>query len=399
MNLAQPLMQKPLVLHLRKDLVRNIKRGHPWVYDDALASRPDSPAGRWTLLKDRKGKEVAWGFYDPKGQLAFRACVLNKKELRGDWLTQRLEAAKKRRAHLIHNPQTNGFRLINGEGDGLPGLVIDIYGDTAVMQVDGDAPDGFWPKLPVAQWVAQQLQLPNVYFKRRRKEQAPGEVLVGLQPDHEPIIQENGAFYSVDVINGQKTGFFLDQRDNRLKVRGLSHGKTVLNVFGYTGGFSINAGLGGATQVTTVDLAPGAIEFAERNWTLNNLPEGTHEGVVADAFDFFDAAKEQNQRWDLTIVDPPSFAPSQETVARAVESYTRLFSDAIQVTQPGGLFCAASCSSHIPHALFMDICTQAFSNARSRGQVLEVRGQSEDHPYPLACPEMRYLKFAVFAVA
>ena len=278
-------------------------------------------------------------------------------------------------------------------------MVVDVYGDTAVLQVDGEAPDGFWPKTDIAKWVADHLQVSNVYFKRRRKEQGQGEALVGIAPDHEPVIQENGAFFSVDVINGQKTGFFLDQRDNRLKVRGLARGKSVLNVFGYTGGFSVNAGLGGASHVTTVDLSPGAVAFSERNWVLNELPAEQHEGVVADAFKFFDRAMERGQKWDLTIVDPPSFAPSQETVPRAVESYTRLFANAIQVTQPNGLFCAASCSSHIPHSLFMEVCVQAFSNARKRGQVLDFRGQSEDHPYPLACPELRYLKFAVFKVA
>jgi 23S rRNA (cytosine1962-C5)-methyltransferase len=398
MDFAPSSIKKPITLYLQKDLVRAIKRGHPWVYNNALVEHPDAPVGTWALLKDRKGKEVAWGFYDPQGQLSFRACIIHKKEMSTDWGTARLQTAKLARKHLIENPQTTAFRLVNGEGDGLPGLVIDIYGETAILQVDGAAPERFWNKEAVAQWLGSELPIQHVFYKPRRKEEISGVPLLGDIPPSPLHIKENGALYAVDVVAGQKTGFFLDQRDNRLRIRHVAKGKRVLNMFGYTGGFSINAGLGGATQVTTVDLSRPAIEMAQDNWAHNKLPPEHHHGVVADAFDFFDDHSGQHGKFDISIVDPPSFAPSQETVKRAVDSYTRLYTSAIQRTQPGGIFCPSSCSSHIPHALFLEICTQAFSNARSRGFTLGIYGQAEDHPYPLACPEMRYLKFAMFRV-
>ena len=325
--------------------------------------------------------------------------MLHKKEMSIDWGTQRLESAKRARSHLLDDPQTTAFRLVNGEGDGLPGLVVDIYNDVAVIQVDGAAPEKFWHKEAIAKWLVKELPVSCVFYKPRRKEDRKGKALIGEIPNQSVTILENGASYEVDVVSGQKTGFFLDQRDNRSRIRYLAKGKRVLNMFGYTGGFSINAGLGGATQVTTVDLSPHAIETAQSNWALNKLPDAAHRGVVCDAFDFFDDDSGEFGKWDISIVDPPSFAPSQDTVARAVDSYTRLYTAAIQKTQPGGLFCPSSCSSHIPHTLFLDICTQAFSNARARGSTLGVYGQSEDHPYPLACPEMRYLKFAIFRVS
>jgi 23S rRNA (cytosine1962-C5)-methyltransferase len=396
MHLAPESQQKPLVLKLKKDLVRSIKRGHPWIYDDALETRPSAPPGCWAALKDKNNKIVAYGLYNSSSQLAFRVCILDKKDLHKDWVKARLINAKKQRGHIIDDPSTTAFRLVNGEGDGLPGLILDIYGDTAVMQVDGEAPANFWNQEGIAHWVAHNLNLQNVYLKPRRKEKSKGKALYGEIPEHEFVIQEKDAFYAVDVINGQKTGFFLDQRQNRLRIRNLAKNKTVLNVFGYTGGFSINAGLGGAAHVTTVDQSSGAIEASRRNWSLNNLNPSKHEGMVADAFNFFEQAHDNEKKWDITIVDPPSFASSKDTVKRAIDSYTRLFTAALELTQPGGLFCPASCSSHIPHTLFLEICTQAFSKTRCRGQVLGVHGQSEDHPYPLACPEMRYLKFAVF---
>ena len=398
MHLAPESQQKPLVLKLKKDLLRSIKRGHPWIYDDALETRPSAPPGCWAALKDKNNKNVAYGFYNSTSQLAFRVCILDKKDLHIDWVEARLINAKKQRGHLIDDPSTTAFRLVNGEGDGLPGLILDIYGDTAVMQVDGEAPASFWNQEGIAHWVAHNLNIQHVYLKPRRKEQIKGRALYGEIPEEEFVIQENGALYAIDVINGQKTGFFLDQRENRLRIRSLVKNKNVLNVFGYTGGFSINAGLGGASHVTTVDLSPQAIEASHRNWALNDLSQDKHEGIVADAFDFFEQARAADKKWDVTIVDPPSFAPSKETVKRAIDSYTRLFTAALRITLPGGLFCPASCSSHIPHTLFLEICTQAFSNARHRGQVLGIHGQTEDHPYPLACPEMRYLKFAVFKV-
>jgi 23S rRNA (cytosine1962-C5)-methyltransferase len=177
----------------------------------------------------------------------------------------------------------------------------------------------------------------------------------------------------------------------------LSQGKTLLNLFGYTGGFSIFAGRGGATQVTTVDIAPKAIAAAQTNWELNQLPP-IHAGVVADAFAWLKTAAQEKRKYAIVITDPPSFAPNEKSVAQAREAYIDVFSDSLKLVAPGGLFAASSCSGHISFEAFLEIVRESLSKARRKGQVVVVRGQPEDHTWPLALEEMRYLKFVLVSV-
>src|SRR5690606_28982081 len=168
--------------------------------------------------------------------------------------------------------------------------------------------------------------------------------------------------------------------------------------FGYTGGFSVYAGLGGATKVTTVDIAPNAIEASHLNWKINHLDEKNHEALCEDAFLFVQKAQEQKKTWDIVITDPPSFAPNQKAVASAREAYTKVFADSIRLVNDRGYFVASSCSGHIEFELFLEIIQNALSKARRRGKVLLIKGQPEDHPFPYALPEMRYLKFVYLQV-
>jgi 23S rRNA (cytosine1962-C5)-methyltransferase len=204
--------------------------------------------------------------------------------------------------------------------------------------------------------------------------------------------------FTVDVARGQKTGFFLDQRDNRQKMRALAGGRRVLNVFGYTGGFSVCTGLGGAGHVTTVDMAAPALEAARQHWQLNGLPPAAHETVSADAFQFLAEAAQQRKNWDLVIVDPPSFAASKAAVPQALAAYQKLIAGAAAVTAPGAFLAAASCSSHVGFEAFLSACQEGFSVARRGATVLHIGGQPADHPPPLALPEFRYLKFVLLRV-
>jgi 23S rRNA (cytosine1962-C5)-methyltransferase len=397
--LVQPHPGPPLQLRLARDLTRSIKRGHPWIYAEALRQLPPAPPGTPALLLDnKKGREIARGFYDPHSPLAFRVCTTAPGEkLNERWAQKSFERALALR-RMLFDQDTTGFRLFNGEGDGLPGLVCDIYGDGAVLQLDGAGPSGFWHALGIAQWLAQALPVNWVYERSRVEGNTVERPLLGETPSTPLHFLENGVSFAVDVVWGQKTGFFLDQRDNRQKIREVAAGRRVLNIFGYTGGFSIYAGLGGARHVTTVDLAAPALAAAQANWALNDLPPPLHEVVAADAFEFLAQAAEQGTFWDLVIVDPPSFAASQAAVPKAIAAYQKLIGAAAGVTAPGGLLAAASCSSHVGLEAFLSACEEGVSLARRKATVLYLGGQPADHPTPLALPEFRYLKFVLMRV-
>ncbi len=401
MPLVQPPHRgQPLQLRLARDLTRSIKRGHPWVFAEALRQLPPAVPGAQALLLDnKKGREIAWGFYDPRSPLAFRVCTTTPGEsLNDSWAQKSFERSLALRRTLF-DERTTGFRLFNGEGDGLPGLVCDVYGDTALLQLDGAGPSGFWDTMGIARWVVEALSLRCVFERSRAEDKGRGRPLIGETPSTPIVFLENGVRFTVDVVRGQKTGFFLDQRDNRQKIKGLAAGRRVLNVFGYTGGFSVYAGLGGARHVTTVDLAGPALEAARVNWELNQLPPTVHERVTADAFEFLAEVAQQRQSWDLVIVDPPAFASSKAAAPKAIAAYQKLISAAAAVTAPDGLLAVASCSSHVGLEAFLKACEEGISLARRRATVLYLGGQPADHPTPLVLPEFRYLKFVLMQVA
>ena len=399
MNLLAPPSKSPLRLRLARDLVRALKRGHPWVFAEALRQRPSAPPGTVAILLDnKKGREVAQGFYDPRSPLAFRACTVESDEQVDEaWAERRLERATALRQGLFDHT-TTAYRLFNGEGDGLPGLICDIYADTAVIQLDGAGPSGFWHPPGIAEWVAAKLTLKQVYLRPQSRQRGQGQALIGETPTGPVAFVENGLHFSADVIEGQKTGFFLDQRDNRALIRRWSEGQRVLNLFGYTGGFSIYAGLGGANQVTTVDLAGPALALAEHYWQLNGLDPTSHETIKVDAFKFLEKAAKKHQRWGVVIVDPPAFAASKAALPQALAAYQSLIAGGAAVTEAEGLLAAASCSSHVGLETFLHACESGVSKARRRATVLSIHGQPADHPTPLAFPEFRYLKFVLMRI-
>ena len=392
MPLIQNQSADSVRLTLSRDLTRSLRRGHPWVFSDALKHTPQGSPGAHADLSDRRGKPVARGFYDPTSPLAFRSCTVTRKGYLNDaWAASQLEIAVALREALIDPSHTTGYRLVNGEGDGLPGLVIDVYGDSAVLKLDGPGPEGFWDAQGIGAWISERLGLSRVYQRDRTRTGPQGRPLVGEAPDAPVEFLEHGLRFSADLVRGQKTGFFLDQRENRQLIRAMAAGRRTLNVFGYTGGFSVYAAAGGAPEVTTVDIAKPAIAAAEANMALNGLSD-CHEGVAEDAFAFLGAASEAKRTWDLVVLDPPSFAPNRQSADRAGSAYERLVTAGARVTAPGGLLAAASCSSHVGLDAFTRHVENGIGGARRRATVLGIHQQPADHPTPLPFHDFRYLK-------
>jgi len=208
-------------------------------------------------------------------------------------------------------------------------------------------------------------------------------------------VSENGVLFKVDIVHGQKTGFFLDQRDNRQYVKNTSRGKTVLNLFSYTGGFSIYAGVGGAAKVASLDIAEGAIRLSEENWALNGLDPKKHISLCVDVFKYLTG---ESEMWDHIIVDPPSMSHSEDQKQRAIAKYIELFATAAKKVKKQGQLSLSSCSSHVSFEDFFEITNEALSQARRKGQILRVSGQGPDHPFPHISHEQRYLKYIHLAL-
>lgn len=385
-------------VRLHKPLRERIRAGHPWIYDRALAALPPGvAAGDVIAIADDQG-EIALAIADPGSPIRARILAPPGTALDAGWTRGRAEAAAARRARDPLLAGCTGRRLVHGEADACPGLVVDLYDTTAVVVFDGPAAAAFWrPRLSdvLAGLEHGGAIIAHAWLRgdRRRGASSPGEAVRG-EPPGELVIAEDDARFAVDVRAGQKTGFFLDQRDNRRTIRRHAAGQRVLNLFAYTGGFSIHAALGGASRVTSVDIAAPAIAGLDRNLALTGLPAEAHERVAGDTFEFLARAARQGRRWDLVIADPPSFAPSERTRPAALAAYRRLAAAAVAVTEPTGRFALASCSSHVTESDLLDQVADLAPH-----HVLRLRaaaGAASDHPVLPAFPEGRYLKFLLF---
>lgn len=379
---------------LTRNLRRDILRGHPWIYRQALKvsvqgsqqTMLEASHGQLAKLLDQKGKFLAWGILDPSSVIGFRVLSLHEKPPNSAEWKKRLDECWQLRASVRGQGETTGYRLINGEGDGFAGVVCDIYDSTAVIQFDGQGCSEFWDQEMIVEWLVFR-GVKSVVDKSRM--QSSAKTLFGPEiSDYQ--IKENNLTFSGSILHGQKTGFFFDQRDNRQYVRQLCQELSVLNVFSYNGGFSVYAGMGGASSVTSVDLSAAAIDSAHQNWLGNGLEEQKHNGIAADAFDFL---QQEKAAWDIVIVDPPSMASSEKSKERAIVKYVEVFSLAAKRLNLPGHLMLSSCSSHVSFADFFEIIEQTLSNLRRRGRILRVSGQGMDHPFPHVCPELRYLKF------
>lgn len=390
-------------ISLVRDVSKHLKRGHRWIFADCFDQKERHGEGL-AILKSRN-EILGFGLVQPDTQLRFRVlCLAEEPFVRNNnlfhtmtvWSELQWKKAIEIRKYFSSD-LTNSFRLINGEGDGMPGLIIDIYDDTAVIKHDHLAVERFWNHEGIAAKIVQDFpKIKTVYHKRRNDDDVKGVEILGHLKE-EVVFKENGSFFATNIRDAAKTGFFLDQRDNRKLIGQFAHEKSVLNLFSYTAGFSVFAARGGAREVTSVDIAKAATLAAGRNFEVNGL-KTKHEAIAQDAFLFIDERIKDKSKWDLVITDPPSFAPNQKSVETAIEAYIKIFSQSLKLVTVNGMFAASSCSSHITTDKFLEICREAFSKNRKRGTIVYYGGQPFDHPYPMAMEELRYLKFALFRV-
>ncbi len=378
-------MRVPAALRLRKDLGRTLRQGHPWVFREAIENRLDLAPGELVHVVDKRGREVAFGYWDARGPIAVRVVDLDPIADQAGLVRQRLSAALAMRRARLDLETTNAFRWVHGEADRLPGIHVDVYADILSVRYDGEGSRAFYADLPtLLSSCAEDLPVRKVIDRELR-----------TQHSEEVEIREHGVRFIVDVGRGQKGGLFLDQRDNRLAVAKLARGKSMLNLFGYTGGFSIHAACAGAIRTDTVDIARPALTAARRNFGINGLDLARAGFHAADAFDFLQEAISRHEAWDIVVSDPPSFAPSQGSVAAARRTYLRLHCLAAQVVKPGGMLCAASCSSHVPRDLFLALVKSGVHQAGRRFLLAQYSGAGLDHPTLSVFPEGDYLKFAL----
>jgi 23S rRNA (cytosine1962-C5)-methyltransferase len=389
-------------LRLQKDLARHLRAGHPWVFRKAVERAPrDLAAGAVVDVTD-EGRFVARGYYDPRSAITVRILTREPAEaVDAAFWRRRVARALALRRELVHG--TTGLRLVHGESDGLPGVVVDRYDRFAVLKLYSA---GLTPHRPaiVEALRAEVDGLAGVYGRdeipRDDDEDeggAPaGRVLWGAEPPDRIEIDEHGMKVLVDVRRGQKTGHFLDQRENRRMVRDLARGRPeALNLFSYTGGFSVAAALGGARHVVSVDVDQDAIALARENFRANGLDVADHAFAAEDCFDLLARHKREGRRFDLVVCDPPAFAKSQRAVEAAVAGYASLNRAALAVLAPGGLLVTASCSARVSVEQFTDAVKEAAFKARVDLQLVQETRQPPDHPVSLQFREGRYLKCLV----
>lgn len=405
----------PVSLRLRRNLSSLIALGHPWVYRDALHNSRGLPTGTVADLLDEQGQFVARGLYDATSPIAFRVFTRDPAEpLDAALVHRRLARAWALRRQLLPSAQgpCAAYRLCHGEGDLLPGVVVDVYGPVAVLLFDGEQSDEQpAPASVFRQDIVRSLfallkdsGLTAVYERHQRRGGGGGRLLHGELPPPpaggqpgEVLVIEHGVKLLVDVVNGQKTGMFLDQRENRAYLARLVSGKTVWNGFCYTGGFSVHAACAGAAQVTSVDRASPAIATARRNFLENGLDPSRHVFVTADVFSELRRLFDLGARYDVVLVDPPSFAPSERAVPAALLAYRDLHQLALSIVAKQGLLVASSCSSHVHEPEFLATLSSAAAALGRPLRVLSRHSQPLDHPTLPAFPQGQYLKFIVLA--
>ncbi len=367
------------------------------MFDQGVVPGPKLKPGQLVRVTDEKGA-FALAFADPESPIRLRVLdTRTRAEIDEEWMAKRVARAALRRTQDPRLERTDALRLVHGEADGLPGLVVDAYAGHAIALLDGEASEKLW--YPLLETVESSLgkngyPLKSLSARRVGRERK----WLGEPPPQTVTIREGAATMEVDLRRGQKTGLFLDQRENRALVGSRSKGLRVLNLFSYTGGFSLAAALGGAAKTTTVDIAGPAIEAAKRNFTLSGLEPGKHEFAAADVFDFLEEAIAAKREFDLVICDPPSFASSEKALSKGLRAYRRVNEMAMRVAAPNGIYCSASCSSHVTADHLLEVVADAAMEVRRDLVVTDERGAASDHPVRPGFPEGRYLSFFLCAI-
>jgi 23S rRNA (cytosine1962-C5)-methyltransferase len=377
------------ILTLRNGRERAVANRHPWIFTGAIARETGPADAAIADLVDDSGDILASGLHSPHSQIRLRALTFGDEPLSADTIRDRIAAAIRRRAPLFADGTTNAARVVHAEGDELSGLVIDRYNDVAVVEIANYGLEQLAPI--IVETIQRELAPRAIFFKN----DLPARKLEHLTTDSRSLpddssvrteIVESSLRFVVDPAEGQKTGFFLDQRENRRLTRALAGGKRVLNLFSYSGAFGIYASAGGAASVTNVDVSEPAIALARTNHELNGA---SAEFVVADAFAWVRRTREE---FDLVICDPPAFAKSRGEVDRAARGYKDINLHALRLLAAGGMLMTFSCSGHMSLDLFQKVIFSAAHDAGRRASFIRRLTAGPDHPVSVYCPEGEYLK-------
>ncbi len=386
---------------LKKGREASLLRGHPWVFSGAIAAAKGAPgAGDIVLARDFTGKPLALGFFNPRTGITFRVLTRNCDTIISpDFWHRRLQTAFLLRQKII-NPQTNAYRLINAEGDGFPGLIVDVYDSALVISITTAGMEK--QKQSILDALISQLKPAVIY----EQSQGRSRILEGLEnntcfllgTDKSGMVEikENGLKFTVDFIGGQKTGFFLDQRINREKIGALSCNAHVLNCFSYTGAFSAYCAAGGAKRVVSLDISKNACGAARENIQRNGYSSEVHPVVETDVFNYL---RNVQENFDLIILDPPAFAKTKRDVNSASRGYKEINLQAMKRLVPGGVLATFSCSNFMEEDLFCKIILGAARDAVVDLRVLARLEAGPDHPILPGHPEGRYLKGLLLAVS
>lgn len=401
-------------VYLKPKKEESLKRFHPWVFSGAIArvvldarhkaSAPEE--GELVCVRSSADEVLGVGHWQV-GSIAVRILAFGEEKLSADFWNERIRAAYMMREAIgLIRKDNDTFRLIHGEGDFLPGLIVDVYADTAVVQAHSVGMH--LCRMEIAKAIVAEIpQVQNVFYKSDDtlpfKAPIDGEKTGWLTPMPTPVPEEfwsteNGLSFRIDWLKGQKTGFFIDQRENRALVERYAAGKDVLNMFCYTGGFSLYALRGGAKSVDSVDVSQKAIDLVNVN-VAKNFPKATnHTAVAADAFEYLSAQKAQNRTFDLIILDPPAFAKHRDAVKNALRGYQRINAKAIEMIRPGGILFTFSCSQAVDKEAFRLAVFSAAAQVGRKVRILHQLHQPQDHPINIYHPEGEYLKGLVLYV-
>lgn len=397
-------MSEIKTIRLKKGKEESLQRFHPWIFSGAIAAMDDTiTEGDTVRVVDSRGETLGCGHYQP-GTIAVRMLTLDGtcRQPDGVFFEGRLLNALQMREGLgLCHPDNTAFRLVHGEGDNLPGLIIDIYGDTAVMQAHTAGMHRARHIIANTLTTLPHTPVKNVYYKSETT--LPYKADLGAENEYliksgtpDAIALENGLKFRIDWLKGQKTGFFVDQRDNRMLLRSLAKGRKVLNMFCYTGGFSVAALAGDAKKVVSVDSSAKAISLTDANVALNFADDARHTSVAEDAFKFLEHT-EPNE-YDLMVLDPPAFAKHRGAVRNALRGYQRLNALGLSKVAKGGLLFTFSCSQAVSREQFRLAVLSAAVQTRRNVRILHQLTQPADHPVNIYHPEGEYLKGLVLYV-
>lgn len=384
-------------VHLKKDRDKSVKRNHPWIFSGAVErTDPDIKNGETVNVISSSGQIIGKGAYSSASQIRVRMWTFNSDaEIGSDFYRERISAAFNFRKHIIPN-DTNAYRIVNAENDGLPGVIVDRYGDYLVCQFLSTGAE-YWKEEIVKQLV--DLVAPKSVYERSDSDVRIKEgltpisgLLYGEEPPDQIEITENGLKFFVDIKTGHKTGFYLDQRDNRLLLTSFVKDKSVLNCFSYTGGFSVYALSGGAKKIINIDSSSSALELSNKNVELNTLDATKTENINEDVFKVLRKFRDEAKSFDVIILDPPKFAESFSQISKASRGYKDINLLAIKLLNPGGTLFTFSCSGHITPDLFSKIVSDAALDSGRDIKIIKQMTQSSDHVISPNFPEGLYLK-------